>query len=385
MPQLSHRLDWFKESTIRKMTRIANQYNAINLSQGFPDFDPPKQIIEELQRAAIEGPHQYEITWGAKGFRDALAEKQERYMGIKINPEENVVVTCGSTEAMMTAMMSVCEVGDKVAIFSPFYENYVADTVLCGADPIYIPLNPPEFSFDLNRLEDAFKEGAKALVLCNPSNPIGKVFTREELLSIAKLVQKYDVFVITDEVYEHIVYEPNEHIYFAALPDMFERTVSCSSLSKTYSITGWRLGYVIAPKEVIDNCKKVHDFLTVGAAAPLQRAATVGLKFDDSYYKDLTRIYTEKRELFLNGLDTIGLKYYKPEGAYYVMVNIEEFGIASDTEFAERLIKEVGVAAVPGSSFFKEDVNTYIRFHYAKKKDTLEAALEKLQNIRKFF
>jgi len=385
MPQLSHRLDGFQESTIRKMTRIANQYGAINLSQGFPDFDPPKEIIDELQRAAIEGPHQYAITWGAKDFRDALAEKQERYMGIKLNPEENIVVTCGSTEAMMAAMMSVCEIGDKIAVFSPFYENYAADTILCGAEPIYIPLNPPEFSFDINKLEDAFKAGAKALVLCNPSNPIGKVFTKEELLSIAKLVSKYDVFVITDEVYEHIVYEPHQHIYFASLPGMFDKTISCSSLSKTYSITGWRLGYVIGPKEVIDNCKKVHDFLTVGAAAPLQRAATVGLKFGEDYYKELTRIYTEKRKLFLNGLDMIGLKYYKPEGAYYVMVNIEEFGVATDTEFAERLIKEVGVASVPGSSFFKEDVNSYIRFHFAKKTDTLEAALEKLQNIRKFF
>jgi aminotransferase len=306
-------------------------------------------------------------------------------MGVKLNPEENIVVTCGSTEAMMAAMMSVCETGDKIAVFSPFYENYVADAVLCGASPIYIPLNSPEFSFDINKLEDAFKEGAKALILCNPSNPVGKVFTEEELLSIAKLVNKYDVFVITDEVYEHIIYEPNKHLYFAALPGMFDKTISCSSLSKTYSITGWRLGYVIGPKEVIDNCKKVHDFLTVGAAAPLQRAATVGLKFNDSYYKELTHIYTEKREIFLNGLDSIGLKYFKPEGAYYVMVNIEEFGIASDTEFAEKLIKEVGVASVPGSSFFKEDINTYIRFHYAKKKDTLEAALERLQNIHKFF
>lgn len=385
MPQLSHRLDWFHESVIRKMTRISNQYGAINLSQGFPDFDPPKEIIEELQKAAIEGPHQYEITWGAKGFRDALAKKQEHFMGIKINPEENIVITCGSTEAMMAAMMSVCEPGDKIAVFSPFYENYVADTVLCGAEPIYIPLNPPAFSFDINQLEEAFKLGAKALVLCNPSNPVGKVFTKEELESIAKLVNQYDVFVITDEVYEHIIYEPHKHTYFASLPGMFDRTISCSSLSKTYSITGWRLGYVIASKEVIDNCKKVHDFLTVGAAAPLQRAATVGLMFDESYYKELTRVYTEKRELFLNGLDTIGLKYYKPEGAYYVMVNIEEFGIPYDTQFAEKLIKEVGVAGVPGSSFFKEDVNTYIRFHFAKKKDTLEAALEKLKDIRNYF
>lgn len=385
MAQLSHRLDWFEESTIRKMTRIANQYGAINLSQGFPDFDPPKEMIEELKRAAEEGPHQYAVTWGAQDFREALAIKQERFMGVKINPNENVVVTCGSTEAMMAAMMAVCEVGDRVAIFSPFYENYAADTVLCGAQPIYIPLKPPTFDFDRSELEEAFKQGAKALILCNPSNPIGKVFTREELLDIAQIVTKYDAYVITDEVYEHIVYEPHKHTYFASLPGMFERTISCSSLSKTYSITGWRLGYVIAPKEVIDQCKKVHDFLTVGAAAPLQRAATVGLNFGDDYYKELTSIYTKKRELFLSGLDSIGLKYFKPDGAYYVMVNIEEFGVGSDVAFAEKLIKEVGVAAVPGSSFFKEDVNTYIRFHFAKKPETLEAALERLDQIRKHF
>ena len=385
MAQLSHRLDWFEESTIRKMTRIANKYGAINLAQGFPDFDPPREIIQELQRAAVEGPHQYAVTWGAQDFREAVARKQEKFMGTKINPDENVVVTCGSTEAMMAAMMSICEVGDKVAIFSPFYENYAADTVLCGAEPIYIPLKPPTFDFDRSELEGAFKQGAKALILCNPSNPIGKVFTREELLDIAQIVTKYDAYVITDEVYEHIVYEPHKHTYIASLPGMFERTISCSSLSKTYSITGWRLGYVIAPKEVTDQCKKVHDFLTVGAAAPLQRAATVGLNFHEDYYKELTKIYTKKRELFLSGLDSIGLKYFKPDGAYYVMVNIEAFGVASDIEFAEKLIKNVGVAAVPGSSFFKEDVNTYIRLHFAKKRETLEAALERLNEIRKHF
>lgn len=385
MAKLSTRLDGFEESVIRKMTRISNKYNAINLAQGFPDFDPPKEILDELARAAYEGPHQYSITWGAKDFREALAEKQEKFTGLKINPEENIVITCGGTEAMMTAMMSVCEIGDKVAIFSPFYENYGADTILCGADPIYIPLNPPNFNFDIKALEDAFIQGAKALVLCNPSNPVGKVFTKEELLDIAALVEKYDAFVITDDVYEHIVYEPHKHIYFATLPGMLERTISCGSLSKTYSITGWRLGYVIAPKEVLDNCKKVHDFLTVGAAAPLQRAATVGLKFGKEYYEELTKAYTKKRDFFLNGLDSIGLRYFKPEGAYYVMVDIEEFGMASDVEFAEKLIKTVGVAGVPGSSFFKEDVNTYIRFHFAKKESTLEAALNRLQNIRKFF
>lgn len=385
MPKLSHRLDWFTESTIRKMTRIALTYDAINLSQGFPDFDPPKEIIEELKRAAVEGPHQYEITWGARGFREALAEKQQKRMDIPIHPEENIVVTCGSTEAMMTAMISVCEVGDAVAIFSPFYENYVADTVLCGARPIYIPLEPPQFTFDTNKLEDAFKEGAKALILCNPSNPIGKVFDREELTIIADLAKKYDAYVITDEVYEHIVYEPHEHIYMASLPGMFERTISCSSLSKTYSITGWRLGYVIGHKEVIDNCKKVHDFLTVGAAAPLQRAATVGLKFNQEYYGELTKLYTRKRGLFLKGLDDIGLPYHKPEGAYYVMVDISEFGYKSDIQFATELIQKVGVATVPGSSFFKEDENRYIRFHFAKKEETLMMALEKLQRIRQHF
>ena len=385
MSKLSHRLDGFGESVIRKMTRIANQHGAINLSQGFPDFDPPKALIEELQRVAIEGPHLYAVTWGAQNFREALAKKQEHFMGIKLNPDENIVVTCGSTEAMMTAMMAICDSGDKVAIFSPFYENYVADTVLCGAEPIYIPLKPPTFNFDKEELEAAFKAGAKALILCNPSNPTGKVFTKEELLDIAQLVKAYDAYVITDEVYEHIVFEPYKHHYFASLPGMFERTISCSSLSKTYSITGWRLGYVIAPKVIIDQCKKVHDFLTVGAAAPLQEAATVGLKLEDNYYKELTALYGKKRELFLSGLDSIGLKYFKPEGAYYVMVDIEEFGVSSDYEFAKRLIKEVGVAAVPGSSFFKEPVNQYIRFHFAKKPETLELALERLTQIKKHF
>ncbi len=385
MPKLSTRLDGFSESVIRKMTRISNKYEAINLAQGFPDFDPPKELIEELQRVAVEGPHQYEVTWGSKLFRDALAQKQQRFMNLNLNPDENIVVTCGSTEAMMTAMMSVCEVGEKVAIFSPFYENYAADTILCGAKPIYVPLNPPEFTFDRVQLEDAFKQGAKALILCNPSNPIGKVFTEEELLFIAQLATKYDAFVITDEVYEHIVYKPNRHIYFASLPGMMERTISCSSLSKTYSITGWRLGYVIGPKNAIDNCKKVHDFLTVGAAAPLQRAVLPGLAFGEEYYLELNKVYTQKRELFLKGLDSIGLNYHKPEGAYYVMVDISEFGVKNDNEFAEKLARTVGVAGVPGSSFFKEDVNNYIRFHFAKKKETLEQALERLKNIRKYF
>lgn len=382
MPKLSNRLDWFSESVIRKMTRIANKYGAINLSQGFPDFDPPKEILNSLKEVASEGPHQYSITWGAENFREKLALKQEKFMGIKINPEENVLVTCGSTEAMMCAMMSVCNPGDKVIVFSPFYENYTADTILSGCDPIYVELKPPAFNFDKEELRNAFKQNPKALILCNPSNPTGKVFTEEELLYIGELSKEYDTFVITDEVYEHIIFKPYKHTYLASLPGMFERTISCSSLSKTYSITGWRLGYIIANKDVIENCKKVHDFMTVGAAAPLQEAAIRGLEFEQEYYDELNDIYAKKRRLFLDGLDKIGLKYYEPQGAYYVMVDITEFGYKDDYEFCKWLAKEIGVAAVPGSSFFKEDVNNYIRFHFAKKEETLKEALKRLEKLK---
>ena len=365
------------------MTRISNKYGAINLSQGFPDFEPPKEILDRLAQVTKEDFHQYSITWGAQNFREALAEKQSRLMGRNIDPNGEIVVTCGSTEAMMAAMMSVTNPGDKVIVFSPFYENYGADTILSGAEPIYVPLIPPEFSFDADVLEAAFKQHPKALILCNPSNPCGKVFTLEELQIIADLAKKYDTFVITDEVYEHIVYAPHKHIYFASLPGMWERTISCSSLSKTYSITGWRLGYVIAPPNIIDTVKKVHDFLTVGAAAPLQEAAVTGLRFGDDYYKWLQDKYTEKRDLFLKGLDDIGIHHTVPQGAYYILLDISEFGYKSDLVFCEKLAEYVGVGAVPGSSFFKEPENRYIRFHYAKKNETLENALERLNDIRK--
>ena len=287
MPSLSKRTENFTDSVIRRMTRISNQYGAVNLSQGFPDFEPPRELLDRLAQVTKEDFHQYSITWGAQNFREALAEKQSRLMGRKIDPNGEIVVTCGSTEAMMAAMMTVTNPGDKVIVFSPFYENYGADTILSGAEPIYVPLYPPEFNFNADELENAFKQHPKALILCNPSNPCGKVFTYDELKVIADLAEKYDTFVITDEVYEHIVYEPYKHTYFASLPKMWERTISCSSLSKTYSITGWRLGYIIAPKNIIEVAKKVHDFLTVGAAAPLQEAAVTGLKFGDEYYKDL--------------------------------------------------------------------------------------------------
>ena len=382
MPELSSKLINFTDSVIRRMTRISNKYGAINLSQGFPDFDPPKEIREALKVAADKGPHQYSITWGAQNFREALAEKQKRFMGIDIDPETQIAVTCGSTEAMMACVMTVCDPGDKVIVFSPFYENYAADAILSGAVPIYVPLNPPEFSFDKEQLEDAFKQKPKALILCNPSNPTGKVFTLEELKYIASLAEKYDTFVITDEVYEHIVMDPYKHIYFASLPGMFDRTLSCSSLSKTYSITGWRLGYVIGNKRIIENMRKVHDFLTVGAAAPLQEAAVTGLKLPDEYYEKLKNLYTRKRDLFLKGLDEAGLKYVKPQGAYYVIVDVSEFNVKNDLKFCEWLAKEVGVGAVPGSSFFKEDINYLIRFHFAKKDETLLKAIERLKTLK---
>ena len=382
MKELSKRTETFTDSVIRRMTRIANQYDAINLSQGFPDFDPPKEILNRLEQVAHEDFNQYAITWGAQNFRDALAKKQSKYMDLDLDSNKNIVVTCGSTEAMMAAMMSVSDPNDKVIVFSPFYENYGADTILCGANPIYVPLHPPVFNFDKEELENAFKQNPKALILCNPSNPCGKVFSKEELEYIASLAIKYDTYVITDEVYEHIVYAPYKHTYFASLPGMFERTISCSSLSKTYSITGWRLGYCIAPEHIIDQIKKVHDFLTVGAAAPLQEAAVVGLEFKDDYYDELQKLYIHKKDLFINGLKELNIPHTEPQGAYYVMVDISEFGYDSDLDFCVDLIKNVGVAAVPGSSFFKEEENRYIRFHFAKKDDTLLAALDRLKDMR---
>ncbi len=383
MRELSERSANFTDSVIRRMTRVANKYGAVNLSQGFPDFDPPKEITDRLSEVAGIGPHQYALTWGAKNFRDAVAAKYEHFSGIKIDPESEIVVTCGSTEAMMATMLSITNPGDKVVIFSPFYENYGADTILSGAEPIYVPLVPPEFTFDPTKLEDAFKQGAKAIIVCNPSNPCGKVFTYEELSTIADLARKYDAYVVTDEVYEHIVYAPNKHVYMQALDGMRDRTIVCNSLSKTYSITGWRLGYVIANPQIIDRVKKVHDFLTVGAAAPLMEAATTGLMFGDEYYEELAAHYAHMKEVFVGGLAKLGLKYTDPQGAYYVLVDVSEFGVKDDVKFCEWMAQYVGVAAVPGSSFFKEDIHNLIRFHFAKKDDTLNEAVNRLANLKK--
>lgn len=382
MPPTANRLRVFTESVIRGMTRLAQRHDAINLAQGFPDFDPPAPLIDALERAARGPYHQYAITWGAPRFREALARKITRFSGQTVDPDRELVVTCGGTEAMMVAMMTACNPGDRVVVFSPFYENYAADAILCGAQPIYVPLRPPDFQFDREELARAFAARPKAIVVCNPSNPTGKVFTREELSVIAELAERHDTFVITDEVYEHIVHAPHEHVYFATLPGMAERTIVTHSLSKTYSITGWRLGYVQAAPAVIAQARKVHDFLTIGAAAPIQEAAVTGLEFPDSYYAELRREYTARRDLFLGYLAQSGLPYTIPQGAYYVLVDISSLGFTDDTVAAEWLTREVGVAGVPGSSFFREPVRHLIRFHFAKKDETLRRAGERLARVR---
>jgi len=387
MRELSRRVGTFTDSVIRRMTRISNQYGAINLSQGFPDFDPPRALTEALARAAREGPHQHSVTFGAENLRKALAEKQSRALGRTVDPDTEVIVTCGSTEAMICAMMTLCNPGDKVLVFSPFYENYGADAILSGAEPIYIPLTPPDYGFDLSRIEQGFRAGAKALILCNPSNPCGKVFTREELRAIGALAVRYDAYVVTDEVYEHMVYAPCVHTCMAALPGMWERTVTCNSLSKTFSITGWRLGYMIGPAAVIEAARKVHDFLTVGAPAPLQEAAVAGFGLGDGYYDELNALYTRQRDRFLAGLDRLGLKHNVPQGTYFVLVDISEFLALprfsgwTDLSFCEWMIREIGVAAVPGSSFFREPVNHLIRFHFARGDDVLDEALRRLEKL----
>lgn len=382
MPAISNRLSTLSESVIRNTTRTANQYNAINLAQGFPDFDPPAALLQALEVAAHGPFHQYAVTWGAPRFREALARKITRCAGVPIDPDEHLVVTCGGTEAMMVAMMTVCNPGDKVIIFSPYYENYYADTILSGAEAIWVPLRPPDFSFDPAELERAFAQGAKAIIVCNPGNPTGKVFTRAELQVIVALAEKYDAFIITDEPYEHMVHAPHEHCYTHALPGAFDRTIVTNSLSKTYSITGWRIGYVQAAPHVIRGARKVHDYLTIGAAAPLQEAAVTALNFPDEYYAEVRAFYTRQRELFLGYLKQSGLSYTEPQGAYYVMVDVSPLGFATDGEASDFFIKTIGVAGVAGSSFFREPVHDYIRFHFAKKDETLHAAGQRLLKVR---
>ena len=384
MQQLSRKCDLFTDSVIRRMTRISLDCGAINLAQGFPDFDPPKAMLDRLAEVAYQGPHQYPITMGAPNFRAALARKCGRFMGRTLDPDTEMVVTIGSTEAMVDTLFALTNPGDKVIMFSPYFENYRAQAIFADCEPVFVPLTPPEFNFDANVLEDAFKQGAKAILICNPSNPSGKVFTVAELKQIADLCIKYDVYAIMDEVYEHIVYEGHKHTYMNSIPGMWERTVSCSSLSKTYSVTGWRLGYAIAPKKIMDKIKQYHDFNAVGAASPLMEAAIVGLDMPDSYYKEFGDHYAHMKKLFTEGLDRIGIPYTDPQGAYFVLADIGPFMKPgqSDVEFCEEMARKVGVAAVPGTSFFKENVNHIVRLHFAKVDETLNEALERLSKIR---
>ena len=383
MARTSRRTAVFTESLIREMSRVAARHNAINLAQGFPDWDPPAALIAAAKAAMDEHRHQYAVTWGSAEIRQALATKIGRCTGVPVDPDRELVVTCGATEAMMVAMMTVCDPGDRVGLFSPFYENYNADAILTGAQAVHVPLHPPHYRFDPTELRAVFASGLKAFILCNPSNPCGRVFTREELLQIAALAEEFDTWVLTDEVYEHIVFAPHRHTYFSTLPGMASRTLMCSSLSKTFSITGWRLGYVQAAPEVIAQARKVHDFLTVGAAAPLQHAVVTALNFPAEYYTGLAAEYAESRDVLLGYLDRTGLEYSRPEGAYFVMVDISPFGYASDVEFAHWMTKEIGVAPVPGSSFFANGENRYIRLNFAKRPATLHAAGERLLKLRR--
>ena len=385
MQEMSRKNQHFTDSVIRRMTRISLDCGAINLAQGFPDFDPPKAMLDRLAEVSYLGPHQYPITMGAPNFRAALARKCGRFMGRTLNPDTDMVVTIGSTEAMVDTIFALTNPGDKIAMFSPYFENYRAQAIMAQCEPVFIPLVPPTFNFDPNVLEDAFKQGLKAILICNPSNPSGKVFTYDELKLIADLCIKYDVYAIMDEVYEHIIYEGHKHIYMNSLPGMWERTVSCSSLSKTYSITGWRLGYAIAPQPIMDRIKQYHDFNTVGCASPLMEAAVVGLDMPDSYYEEFGAHYAHMKKLFTEGLDRIGIPYTDPQGAYFVLADISPYlkKGQTDVEFCEEMARKVGVGAVPGSSFFSDPgVNNIVRLHFAKLDSTLNEALERLSHIK---
>ncbi len=384
MQPMSRKCAQFTDSVIRRMTRIAIANNAINLAQGFPDFDPPKALTDRLAEVSALGPHQYPITMGAPNFRQALARKAGRFMGRTLDPDTDMVITIGSTEAMVDTIFALTNPGDKIAMFSPYFENYRAQTIFADCEPVFIPLVPPTFDFDPQVVEDAFKQGVKAILICNPSNPSGKVFTYDELKTIADLCIQYDVYAIMDEVYEHIIYDGRKHVYMNSLPGMWERTVSCSSLSKTYSITGWRLGYAIAPQPIMDKIKQFHDFNTVGAPSPLMEAAVVGLDMPDSYYEEFGAHYAHMKKIFTDGLTAIGMEYTDPQGAYFVLANIGQYMKPgqTDVEFCEQMAAKVGVACVPGTSFFKENVNDIVRVHFAKKDETLYEALNRLNDLK---
>ena len=383
-PLVSQRSTRFTESVIREMTRLCQQYDGVNLAQGFPDFPAPEAIKEEAARAIRADLNQYAITWGAKRLRDALVVKTERFTGLRYDPETEVTVCCGSTECMIATLLALVNPGEEVIVFEPFYENYGPDAVLCGATPRFVRLREPEWTYDPADLERAFSDRTKAIIINTPNNPTGKVFTRAELDHIASLCRKWDVVAVTDEIYEHMVYDGAEHVTLAALEGMRERTVTISGISKTYSVTGWRVGYCLAGPTLTGAIRKVHDFLTVGAPAPLQEAAAAALALPDEYYRTLADGYRARRDLLVPGLEAAGFRTFKPRGAYYVMTDISRFGFSDDVAFARHLVAEGGVAAVPGSSFYSDpsDGRQRLRFHFARRRETLETAIARLGGLR---
>lgn len=380
----SAKADQFNESVIREMTRVALQHQAVNLAQGFPDFACPPELKQAACEAIAQDVNQYAITWGDRLFREAIAEKVRWYLGLTIDPEREITVTCGSTEAMAATMLALVDPGDEVIVFEPYYENYGPDAILTGAIPRYVPLHPPDWTFDEADLRQAFSNRTKAIIVNTPHNPTGKVFSREELTLIAELCQQWDVLAFTDEIYEHILYDNTQHIALATLPGMRDRTVTINGLSKTYSVTGWRVGYILAPFELTTAIRKVHDFLTVGAPAPLQRAGVTAMKLPPTYYKNLAETYRAKRAFMTQLLEEVDVPYFQPKGSYYVLVDISQFGYTNSVEFTYYLIKEIGVAAVPASSFSSraELGRSLIRFCFSKTPETLEAARAKLLKLR---
>jgi aminotransferase len=380
---ISNRTSGFTESVIREMTRLAMEKGAINLAQGFPDFSAPEDIKHAAQQAIAADFNQYAITWGAKPFRDAIAAKYRKWYGLDYDPEREITVCCGSTEGMIASMLATTNPGDEVIVFEPYYENYGPDTFLCGAQRKLVSLRAPDWTFDPDELRRAFSPKTKAIILNSPNNPTGRVFTRAELMVIADLCQEFDALAITDEIYEHIVYDSASHIPIATLPGMRERSILVNSMSKTYSVTGWRVGWVLAAPDLSESIRKVHDFLTVGAAAPLQQAGVLALNMPDSYYQKLARDYQGKRDMLLGILEGAGFRCFRPDGAYYIMTDVSDFGFSNDYAFVRHMIEKAGVAAVPGSSFFADskDGSKLIRFCFCKKYETLEEAKERLTKI----
>ncbi|HEY0702251.1 MAG TPA: aminotransferase class I/II-fold pyridoxal phosphate-dependent enzyme [Candidatus Acidoferrales bacterium] len=384
-PAFSAKVSQFTESVIREMTRMAIQYQAVNLSQGFPDFPAPAEIKRAAQEAIAADINQYAITWGSKNLRNSIAAKFERTTGFSVDTEREITVCCGSTESIMATMMAIINPGDEVVVFEPFYENYGPDSIMSGASPRFVKLHAPDWKFDPDELAAAFGPKTKAIILNTPNNPTGKVFERAELEMIRDLCVRWNTFAVTDEIYEHMLYDGAKHIPICTLDGMRERTVTINALSKTYSVTGWRVGWAVAPPDVSVAIRKCHDFLTVGAAAPLQEAGAIALKFPQEYYEKLASDYAQRRERLLGILTTAGFKCFKPRGAYYIMTDISDFGFTDDVAFTKYLVSEIGVAAVPGSSFYKNPVSgrTQVRFTFCKTEKTFQAAEERLAKLKK--